>query len=191
MTSVSEQFRKLLKELFSRLPASATHKIIFCFTFSRLSLFEPGDAFGILVEFLQKTFTFTVEDFNQPHDSFCYLFIDNEAYRYLAAVKRQFKFNEQQIALFEESWSKSCTQIKELLIYLFKAEDPLELEEMFTLERFKQMILNIAEAFREMEIEFTTLHNESRINDHNSNVIKQESGKFCNPNIDTKIILLQ
>lgn len=102
-------FQYCIKQLLSRLQKSASKNIIFLFTNSRSTFYRPGDTFIPLKKILAdvKASPPFVEIPCGKNNIFC---IDNEAFRFLAALKYNLSFTKEEKGDFEKSWKKSSQE---------------------------------------------------------------------------------
>ena len=93
-------FRFCVLELMSHLHKSLTQNMIFCFTHTRATFYEPGDTFNLLEELLRKN------NINlKLKNGSTYFCFDNEAFRLLACVKNGINFSQKRLDAYSESWS--------------------------------------------------------------------------------------
>lgn len=100
-------FRYCISELLTHLHKSASKNIIFCFTFSRNSFYGPGEGFFNLNNFLKNDLKLDNLELDRERNCF---FIDNEAFRFIAAKKKNYVFPEYLQKSYKESWAKSVEQ---------------------------------------------------------------------------------
>lgn len=102
---ITAEFEFCLNQLLSRLEKSASQNIIFVFTNSRGTSYRPGDTFPALQRVLQNIKEKSHVDVPlKPENVFC---LDNEAFRYLMAVKDGITFPQDEVELYEKSWNIS------------------------------------------------------------------------------------
>lgn len=101
-------FEYCVKQILSRLEKSAAKNIIFVFTNAKATHYKPGETIACLKK--------VVEDIKKkpPHveikvddNVFCF---DNEAFRFLAAVKKGIKFTDSTKGEFLKSWRNSSEE---------------------------------------------------------------------------------
>nr|XP_023025718.1 uncharacterized protein LOC111513720 [Leptinotarsa decemlineata] len=109
-------FRYCMSQILSRLDKSASKNIIFGFTNTRGSDYGPGETINLLKR--------EVESIREKQDQaeipinrnvFCF---DNEAFRYLAAMKQNVEFDESIKQRNKESWKNSSEQCWKLINYI-------------------------------------------------------------------------
>ena len=100
-----------ITELLKNLHKDICRNIVFCFTSSRSEFYTPGDSMLTLKTLLKNNL---VEIPLGKETVYC---VDNEAIRYLTAVKTgvRMQFSEHQRSTFSQSWSKSAEAIERLL----------------------------------------------------------------------------
>lgn len=110
-------FRLCLIQLLNNLEKSASGNIIFIFTNARSTFYQPGDTKPVLEELLR-------EIGQQPpyinikfdrSTSYC---VDNESFRFLAAITNGLEFLNSSASTIEESWKVSVSECKRLLDYI-------------------------------------------------------------------------
>nr|CAI5858609.1 unnamed protein product [Callosobruchus analis] len=109
-------FEYCLTQIFSRLDKSATDNLIFIFTNTRGTDYTPGDSISILqklVEGIAKRPPYVRVPTNK--NIFCF---ENEAFKYLAALKQNIKFSKLQEKNFRASWGKSSDECWKLIEYI-------------------------------------------------------------------------
>ncbi|KAL3268006.1 hypothetical protein HHI36_007139 [Cryptolaemus montrouzieri] len=109
-------FEYYVTQILSKLEKSAAKNIIFLFTNTKKTEFKPGKSIG----FLKKSIEVIKKD--PPHvdieikeNVFCF---DNEAFRYIGAVKKGISFEKSTEKMFSESWKNSTEQACKLIHYI-------------------------------------------------------------------------
>ena len=93
-------FRFCVLELMSHLHKSLVQNMIFCFTHTRATFYNPGDTFDLLQDLLAKN------EVNVPlQDRKSYFCFDNEAFRLLACVNNGIQFEKKKMDAYSESWT--------------------------------------------------------------------------------------
>lgn len=118
-TRKTVSFRYCITELLAHLHQKACQNIVFCFTYSKSSLFGPGDGFVTLCEFLENDL---IDVQLEPTPGENCFFVDNEAFRFLAAKKQSYPFEENHWGMFEESWNESVEQTKSMIEHILSLE---------------------------------------------------------------------
>jgi ribosome biogenesis GTPase A len=101
-------FEYCVYQLLSRLEKSASQNIIFIFTNTRGTNYTPGDTLSCLKTIIDKIKA-RPPYVNIPLKDNV-LSLDNEAFRFLVAIKNGFKFEADVQERFAESWKKSSTE---------------------------------------------------------------------------------
>ncbi|KAJ8965089.1 hypothetical protein NQ314_004390 [Rhamnusium bicolor] len=101
-------FKYCMAQILSRLDKSASKNIIFVFTNTRGADYSPGDTIRILEEVVKdiKSGPSSV-DIPLNRNIFCF---DNEALKYLAAIKQGVDFDNSIKLRNRESWQKSANE---------------------------------------------------------------------------------
>uniref|UniRef100_A0A915E8F9 DUF8206 domain-containing protein n=1 Tax=Ditylenchus dipsaci TaxID=166011 RepID=A0A915E8F9_9BILA len=103
-------FKYCIGELLTHLHKNAAANIVFCFTNTSGNDFQPGDAIVPLKEYLKDIKQKQLVDIPINKDTvYC---MDNEAFRYLWAVKSGVKFNEEA----HESFARAGASLLKLLL---------------------------------------------------------------------------
>ncbi|EGC40240.1 hypothetical protein DICPUDRAFT_25386 [Dictyostelium purpureum] len=101
------------KGLLSQLNKNAAKNIVFCYTNSRSTFYQPGDSHPKILKMVQSL---NVPDLKYTSsNTFCF---DSESFRFLAALKQGIEFSEDQIKDFSNSWKTSVTSTNNLISYL-------------------------------------------------------------------------
>ncbi|EGC40243.1 hypothetical protein DICPUDRAFT_25410 [Dictyostelium purpureum] len=101
------------KGLLSQLNKNAAKNIVFCYTNSRSTFYQPGDSHPKISKMVQSL---NVPDLKYTSsNTFCF---DSESFRFLAALKNDVQFGEDQIKDFSNSWKTSVTSTNNLISYL-------------------------------------------------------------------------
>ncbi|EGC40245.1 hypothetical protein DICPUDRAFT_96290 [Dictyostelium purpureum] len=101
------------KSILSQLNKNAAKNIVFCYTNSRSTFYQPGDTYPMISKMVQSL---NVPDLKYTSsNTFCF---DSESFRFLAALKQGIKFSEDEIKGFSNSWKTSVTSTNNLISYL-------------------------------------------------------------------------
>jgi hypothetical protein len=108
---LTDTFEHTFNVILRNLHDSALKNVAFCFTNAKLSNYRPGDAFSVLIKQLQSN--------NWPdaislgrNNVFC---MDNEAIRYLAAVKHGIEHDVEMKKSIESSWEHAKTTAQKIV----------------------------------------------------------------------------
>ncbi|CAF4272672.1 unnamed protein product [Rotaria sp. Silwood2] len=94
-------------ELFQFFGANICNHLIFCFTNARSTFFTPGNTRPLLKSFFDS---FPIKEIPlKKKNTFCF---DSESFRYLVALQKHLKFNEDDKKEFEKSWLRSVEESK-------------------------------------------------------------------------------
>ena len=102
-------FEYCIKELLKNLHRDASRNIVFCFTNARSTFFMPGETMVSLKTLLAKSDA----EIETTHE--CIYCFDNEAVRYLAAVKSGVTFGEDEQKTYVGSWDCSVKETERLI----------------------------------------------------------------------------
>ena len=106
---INVMFRYCINELLTNLHVDACRNIIFCYTNSRGTFYNPGETLPSLKRLLKED---GVPIEINKDITYC---IDNEAIRFLAASRRDVTFTNAQHEDISESWKKSVLEIERLM----------------------------------------------------------------------------
>ena len=93
-------FRFCVLELLTHLHKSLVQNILFCFTHTRATFYNPGDTFDLLQELLTKNNINIALENRKSY--FCF---DNEAFRLLACLNNGIEFDRRKMEAYTESWT--------------------------------------------------------------------------------------
>ena len=102
-------FEYCIKELLANLHKDACRNIVFCFTNCRGTFYRPGDTMPALRKLLEEN-KIPIE--LNRETVYC---MDNEAVRFLAAIKSEIKYTKRQRQEFSESWKRSADETERLI----------------------------------------------------------------------------
>ena len=126
-------FKYCIKELLANLHKDARHNIVFCFTNARSTLYRPGDTLTPLRKLLEES---KADIDTNNYTMYC---IDNEAVRYLAAVKAGVTFSREHQLEFCKSWVKSVMATDRLIEHIAE-RTPHLIKDMLTINNARRMI---------------------------------------------------
>ncbi|KAH8730675.1 hypothetical protein GQ44DRAFT_767855 [Phaeosphaeriaceae sp. PMI808] len=128
-------FKFCIKELLTHLHRSAAQNMVFGFTNTRGSNYQPGDTFKPL-EVLLKEFD-SVNIGLYKSTVYCF---DSESFRYLAARKRDIKIGDQ--SDYDRSWERSTIEARRLLGH-FKSLQPHQVKSTMNLNETRNIIAQL------------------------------------------------
>jgi len=131
-------FRFCIQELLSHLHKNAKENIAFCFTNARSTFYRPGETLPALKKQLKDLEDRSgVEIKTNRETMYCF---DNEAFRFLAALKNGIKFSETDKKSFAESWKKSVDESQLLFKYLV-TRVPHKVDDTISLNNARKIVL--------------------------------------------------
>lgn len=105
---ITVYFDYCMTQILSRLEKSASRNMVFIFTNARGTDYTPGDCYPILKKVINNIKSRPpYVDIPLGKNMFCF---DNEAFRYLAALKQNIEFNDRTSQRNCESWMVSVEQ---------------------------------------------------------------------------------
>nr|XP_054761542.1 uncharacterized protein LOC129267961 [Lytechinus pictus] len=137
-------FRFCIQELLVQLHNSAKNNIVFCFTNSRQTFYQPGDTLPALNEELAKK---NVGIQATKNTYFCF---DNEPFRFLACIKNGVTFGDGEIATYSSSWDKSVEETQRLLKYIECHLKPHKVKETLGMNEARRIIVAMSKPLAEV-----------------------------------------
>ncbi|XP_055347714.1 uncharacterized protein LOC129594881 [Paramacrobiotus metropolitanus] len=136
-------FRFCIKELLSHLHRDACENIVFVFTNARSTFYRPGDTYQALQKLIEssKGVNYHVNITLGPNTVYC---VDNEAVRFMAALKFGIKFGESEQENFKKSWETSVKETNRLVDYVAN-RSPHMLRQTLSLNEARRQILAFTE----------------------------------------------
>ncbi|KAK9880706.1 hypothetical protein WA026_013032 [Henosepilachna vigintioctopunctata] len=114
-TKITVLFEFCMKQILSRLEKSASNNLLFTFTNTRGTCYRPGETLPCLrgvLEDISKRPPYVKIPLGKEN-IFC---LDNEAFRYLAAIANGVQFTQRERQYFAESWEKSAEESWRMII---------------------------------------------------------------------------
>ncbi|CAF1038121.1 unnamed protein product [Didymodactylos carnosus] len=140
-------FRFCIKELLTHLHRSAKDNIIFCFTNARSTFYSPGNTAPLLKQLLTELKQTTNVDVPFSKDNtFCF---DNEAFRFVAAIKNNIPFTDEQKEDFRKSWDTSVKEASNLIIRINKCQ-PHHVKDTISLNEARRLIVELTRPIAEI-----------------------------------------
>ena len=130
-------FQFCIKELLTHLHMDASKNIVFCFTNARSTFYRPGDTLAPLKRLLADN-----KNGNIPVSRDTMYCMDNEAVRFLAAVKQGVKFEDDDRKNFSGSWNKSVEETARLFNYVADLP-PHKTSDTISLNHSRRMITEL------------------------------------------------
>ncbi|KAF2898089.1 hypothetical protein ILUMI_08089 [Ignelater luminosus] len=186
-------FQYCVKHLLSRLQKSASKNIIFLFTNSRSTFYRPGDTFIPLKKILEdiKMNPPFVEIPCNKNNIFC---IDNEGFRFLAALKYNLSFTKEEKGDFEKSWKKSSQECWRLLKYIvgtdFNGLIPHRIQDTVSINEARRLIIRLSQPVAEIaqliQTNLIVLQRHKDYLEANANNLNELQGKLYIPVINVR-----
>jgi GTPase SAR1 family protein len=183
-TRLNIYFRYCIKELLRHLHFNAKDNIMFVFTNSRATFYQPGDTSTLLKVLLKELHDKTgVEVPFHKENTFMF---DNESFRFLAACKQGSKFLMKYKQDYSISWNKSVEEFARLITRILKC-DLHSVKETQSLNDAQILIHQLSRPIGEIatliqeNILMAKQYKEKLLNNQTndmSNKIPQKTGKF-------------
>jgi hypothetical protein len=163
-------FRFCIKELLIHLHRNAVKNIVFGFTNTRGSSYNPGDTFKPLESLLTKYRREGIDIALSEDNVYCF---DSESFRYLAALKQGEDLGYRKEN--SESWGYSVKECRRLVEHL-EGLPPHKVTNTTNLNEVRRTILQLTEPMAKLsqDIEDTIVANLADIEDLKSKTMKQE-----------------
>ncbi|XP_028397642.1 uncharacterized protein LOC114521398 [Dendronephthya gigantea] len=131
---LNAMFRFCIQELLVRLHTSAKNNIVFCFTNSRGTFYQPGDTLPSLNKMLkEKRIGITAN----PKNYFCF---DNEAFRFLACLHNEITFSDEDVKIYAASWEKAVNETNKLFGHIKKIP-PHETKKTISMNEARRVVV--------------------------------------------------
>ncbi len=137
-------FEFCIKELLTHLHRSAAQNIIFCFTNARGTFYKPGDTLPALKKLLEDNPD--VEISLSKKTIYC---MDNESFRFLAALKNGVLFDEKDREDYSASWNRTVNETARLLKYIVSLK-PHITQDTLTLNSARTLVYNLSRPIAEI-----------------------------------------
>src|ERR1044072_9770337 len=144
---LSVVFKFYIQELLSHLHKNAKENIVFCFTNARSTFYRPGDTLPLLKEQLDDIKSRSnVEIVTDQSTVYCF---DNEAFRFLAAIKGGVTFTDKDEQSFAESWKRSVEESLRLLKHIMSCT-PHKVKDTLSLNNARKLVILLAKPLAEI-----------------------------------------
>ncbi|VEN43397.1 unnamed protein product [Callosobruchus maculatus] len=156
ISRLTAYFEYCLVQLLSRLDKSACKNIFFIFTNTRASEYGPGDTLSILQKAIENIRNDSGVMIPLNKNIFCF---ENEAFRYLAAAKKDIRFDTDVTKNYKRSWENSAKQCWNMLKYINggpdknKPQQPLEPynpSNLLAINVAKNLLLNLSKVLAKL-----------------------------------------
>ncbi|KAH6620210.1 hypothetical protein C7974DRAFT_228085 [Boeremia exigua] len=161
-------FRYFVKELLTHLHRSAANNMVFGFTNTRGSNYQPGDTFKPLQELLKEFDSTRIELCKDT--VYCF---DSESFRYLAAHKQGVTIGDRPD--YERSWNRSTEEARRLLAH-FKSLQPHQVKSTMSLNETRIVITQLTKPMAQIaqKIKASIATNEDDLRDLQSRKMDRE-----------------
>ena len=126
-------FQYCVKELLANLHVDAIRSIVFCYTNCRSTFYQPGDTMPTIKRLLLEN---KVPIELDRDITYC---IDNEAVRFLAALRGGIQFNDSQCQEFSKSWTRSVEEM-ERMMKRFASLEPHQVKNTCSINEARRII---------------------------------------------------
>ncbi|TAE56096.1 MAG: hypothetical protein EAZ87_19030 [Nostocales cyanobacterium] len=171
-------FEFCIKELLTHLHRSAAQNIVFCFTNARGTFYKPGDTLPALKKLVEDNPD--VEISISKETIYC---MDNESFRFLAAIKNGIVFDKKDRQDYAVSWVRSVNETVRLLKYV-SSLTPHETQETLTLNSARRLVYSLSRPIAEISQNIQT--NIAVLQDHKREI---SSGKQSIQELEKKLYI--
>ncbi|KAF5271067.1 hypothetical protein FQR65_LT00486 [Abscondita terminalis] len=143
-------FEFCIKQLLTRLEKSASQNLMFVFTNTRSTFYRPGETLPSLRELLKsiKGVNITCEKPN----IFC---IDNESFRFLAAMQNKVRFSKSEVYNFAQSYQNSSDEYSRMIMYVVGNDEcpgliPHKVKNTISINEARRVIVQLSQPMAEI-----------------------------------------
>jgi len=163
-------FKYCIKKLLKNLHRSAVANLLFIFTNTHSTFYEPGDTLPVLKTLLRELQTQPpYVEIPTTNNTVC---VDTESFRYLAARSFGVQFKEAMDEDFQRSWEKSSATARRI-VYQIKTLTPQCVRQTTTLNEVRQKILLLAEPVAQVG---KNIESRKHVIEHEKQVISEHNG---------------
>ena len=137
-------FQYCINELLKQLHRSAMNNIVFGFTYSRTTMYRPGETYKLLQSHLSEIRGGSIS--LSKHTVYCF---DSESYRFMAARSQGMQFEEEVKKEFDKSWQHSVKETKRMFEHIASLQ-PHRVRNTTNLNSVRNKILNMTEPMAEI-----------------------------------------
>lgn len=140
---LTKSLRYCVVHLLEKLHKDASSNILFCFTNSRKTFYQPGNTVVLVEDMLKpKSHDDFIELNIKLDDQNTLYFFDSESFRFLAAKKNDIKFPDKETDNFKSSWTQSSEEAVRLIGHIASLE-PHYIQDTLALNRVRVMLETI------------------------------------------------
>ncbi|GAB6029627.1 hypothetical protein CHUAL_005365 [Chamberlinius hualienensis] len=147
---LTPSFAFCIKQLLSHLHSNASENICFVFTNSRNTFYRPGDTITpltCLLDTIRKHPPYPKIPLDKKN-IFC---LDNEAFRFLIALKNRINFDDEDRHNFSQSWIKSVEESQRLINYIIDdGIAPHNIQDTLSVNQARDAIFNLSRPLSEI-----------------------------------------
>ena len=137
-------FRFCVQELMSHLHKNLKKNMMFCFTHTRGTFYEPGDTFDLLQELLEK------HNIDIPlRNGETYYCFDNEAFRLLACIYNGIDFEKKKMEAYSESWSYATETTMKMFQYIRDLQ-PHDIKNTVSMNEARNIVISLNKPMAEI-----------------------------------------
>ncbi|CAG8567153.1 8749_t:CDS:1 [Cetraspora pellucida] len=140
---LDDSLKYCIEALLSQFHKNVKDNIIFCFTHTKKTNYQPGDTLNVLKKLLKDL---KVEIKTDKSARFCF---DNEAFKFVAKYKNGMQFNKRDALSTEWSWEQSVDETQRLLKYIASLP-PLNINDTVSLYSASVIVSNLVFPFIEI-----------------------------------------
>ena len=137
-------FKYCIQDLLSHLHKSAAQNIVFGFTNTRSSFYGPGDTYVPLKLMIDELQNVRIE--LSTKTMYCF---DSESYRFLAAAKQGYPFEERTRTAYADSWMHSVKETERMMKHITSLK-PHNVHDMTSLNAARNTIMHLTRPLAEI-----------------------------------------
>ncbi|GBG72765.1 hypothetical protein CBR_g12333 [Chara braunii] len=185
-------FRFCILELLSHLHKSAKDNIAFVFTNARSTFYRPGDTMPPLRTMLKKICEAPpyVDIPISKSTIFC---LDNESFRFMAALKQGLEFEKDQRADFSQSWTVSVNECRRLMDYV-ATRAPHKVQDTVSVNEARRLILRLSKPLgdttRNIQLNLKIMNEKMKDIDFSAKHISDLKKQLMVPAVDLEYVAL-
>ncbi|XP_023013892.2 uncharacterized protein isoform X2 [Leptinotarsa decemlineata] len=142
-------FEYCMFQMLSRLDKTACKNIFFLFTNTRGSDYGPGDTFSNLKSFMKHLQAKTTGvEIAVDKNKFCF---DNEAFKFLAGLKKKVKFDDSIKEINLKSWQESAKQCWWFIRRLQKETTPYSTDNLLQVNYVRRLMLQLSKVLSDIK----------------------------------------
>ncbi len=137
-------FRFCVLELLTHLHKSLVQNIMFCFTHTRATFYNPGDTYDLLQELLTNNNIDIALESRKSY--FCF---DNEAFRLLACLNNGIEIDQRKMEAYTESWTFASEMTHQMFDQI-RSLPPHDTKKTVTMNEARNIVIKLSKPMAEI-----------------------------------------